>query len=138
MLRRTMVKMMALASTMGALAFGSVQAEEMKVPFPVKGKVTVADFGADWCAGCPEMFALMDEMQKEYGDRAAFVKVDIDKYQGIENTWLIEQLPSQIFFDAAGEPIWIHVGSIDKETLRERVEILIAGPSKEKTDEKTK
>lgn len=130
MLRRSVVKMMALATTMGALVFGSVQAKDMEVPFPVKGKVTVADFGADWCAGCPEMFAVMDEMQKEYGDRAAFVKVDIDKYQGIENVWLIEQLPSQIFFDAQGEPIWIHVGSIDKETLRERVDLLIRGPSK--------
>ena len=72
----------------------------------------------------------MIELQKEYGDRAAFVVVDIDKYQGIENKYLIEQLPSQMFFDAKGEPIWIHTGSLSKEELRERVDILLAGPQK--------
>lgn len=119
----------ASALALGSLAFG-VQAEELKDPFPVKGKVTVADFGAKWCAGCPEMEKIMIELQKEYGDRAAFVVVDIDKYQGIENKYLIEQLPSQMFFDAKGEPIWIHTGSLSKEELRERVDILLAGPQK--------
>lgn len=129
MLRRQILTLAASALALGSLAFG-VQAEELKDPFPVKGKVTVADFGAKWCAGCPEMEKIMIELQKEYGDRAAFVVVDIDKYQGIENKYLIEQLPSQMFFDAKGEPIWIHTGSLSKEELRERVDILLAGPQK--------
>ena len=82
MLRRQILTLAASALALGSLAFG-VQAEELKDPFPVKGKVTVADFGAKWCAGCPEMEKIMIELQKEYGDRAAFVVVDIDKYQGI-------------------------------------------------------
>ena len=102
MLRRQILTLAASALALGSLAFG-VQAEEVKDPFPVKGKVTVADFGAKWCAGCPEMEKIMIELQKEYGDRAAFVVVDIDKYQGIENKYLIEQLPSQMFFDASGD-----------------------------------
>ena len=99
MLRRQILTLAASALALGSLAFG-VQAEELKDPFPVKGKVTV------------------------------FVVVDIDKYQGIENKYLIEQLPSQMFFDAKGEPIWIHTGSLSKEELRERVDILLAGPQK--------
>ena len=98
-----------------------------KYPFPVPGKVTVVDFGASWCASCPEMEALMKEMQKEYGDRAAFVTIDIDKWRGIEDIFLIDQMPAQIFYDAKGEPIWKHTGSVDADTMRERVNILIEG-----------
>lgn len=97
------------------------------VPFPVKGKVTIVDFGASWCASCPEMEKLMIEMQKEYGDRAAFVTIDIDKWRGIEDIFLIDEMPAQIFYDAKGEPIWKHTGPVDADTMRERVNILLEG-----------
>lgn len=104
---------------------------DTEVPFPVKGKVTVVDFGAPWCASCPEMEKRMVEMQKEFGDRAVFMTINVDEWQGIEDVYLIDQMPSQIFYDASGEPIWKHVGEVDADTLRERVEILIAGPTRE-------
>ena len=36
-------------------------------------------------------------------------------------------MPAQIFYDAKGEPIWKHTGSVDADTMRERVNILIEG-----------
>lgn len=103
-------------------------------PFPVKGKVTVVDFGAKWCASCPEMEALMKQMQKEYGQKAAFVTIDIDEYPGIDDKYLIESMPTQIFYDAAGEPIWKHTGSVSAEQMRERVNILLShAPQKNKS-----
>lgn len=97
------------------------------VPFPVKGKVTIVDFGASWCASCPEMAELMGQMQKEYGDKAAFITIDIDEWQGIEDVYLIDEMPAQIFYDRKGEPIWKHVGPVDADTMRERVNILLEG-----------
>lgn len=97
------------------------------VPFPVKGKVTIVDFGASWCASCPEMAGLMKQMQKEYGDKAAFITIDIDEWQGIEDVYLIDEMPAQIFYDRKGEPIWKHVGPVDADTMRERVNILLEG-----------
>ena len=70
------------------------------------------------------MAKLMEEMQKEYGDRAAFIVINIDEWNGIENDYLIEEMPAQIFYDASGEPIWQHRGPVDAETMRERVNIL--------------
>ena len=67
------------------------------------------------------------EMQKEYGDRAAFIVINIDEWNGIENDYLIEEMPAQIFYDASGEPIWQHRGPVDAETMRERVNILLKG-----------
>ena len=101
--------------------------KDKDLPFPVKGKVTVVDFGAPWCASCPEMAKLMEEMHKEYGDRAAFIVINIDEWNGIENDYLIEEMPAQIFYDASGEPIWQHRGPVDAETMRERVNILLKG-----------
>lgn len=130
MLRRQILTAVLGAAAM-SLTFGSVQAAEKWVePFPVKDKVTVVDFGAEWCASCPEMVQVMKDMQKEYGDRAAFVIIDVDKYQGIEDKYMIETMPSQMFYDAFGEPIWIHKGYLAPEELRERVDLLIEGSKK--------
>lgn len=129
MLRRQIITALLGAAAM-ALSFGNAQAQDWKEPFPVKGKVTVVDFGAEWCASCPEMVKVMKDMQKEYGDRAAFVIIDIDKYKGIEDKYMIETMPSQMFYDAFGEPIWIHQGYIEPAELRERVDILIEGSKK--------
>ena len=104
---------------------------ETPVPFPVKDKVTVVDFGAPWCASCPEMERLMRQMQEEYGDRAAFVTINVDEWQGIEEIYLIEQMPSQIFYDKTGEPIWMHTGDVDADEMRSRVNTLLAGPKKD-------
>ena len=81
-----------------ALSSGASAADktDWKEPFPVKGKVTVVDFGAPWCAGCPETEQVMKDLQKEYGDKAAFIVINIDEYRGIEDKYLIETMPSQI------------------------------------------
>lgn len=118
-----------LGSALIALSAGACAAQkDWKEPFPVKGKVTVVDFGAPWCAGCPETEKVMKDLQKEYGDKAAFIVINVDEYQGIEDKYLIEMMPSQMFYDKTGEPIWIHKGAIDHDTLRERVNILLEGP----------
>lgn len=107
---------------MTAPAFSSPQE-----PFPVPGRVTVVDFGASWCASCPEMEALMKKLQEAYGDRAAFVTVDIDRYRGIEDKYLIEQLPAQLFYSDKGELIWQHAGPLEEAVLKERVDRLLSG-----------
>ena len=82
------------------------------------------------------MEALMKKLQKDYGDRAAFVTVDIDKYPGIDDKYLITSMPTQMFYDVHGEPIWVHTGSLDEATLRERADILINAAEKEKAEAK--
>lgn len=126
MKRRDMLKAGLVAgaalSTSGRLLAKAYNWED---PFPVKGKVTVAEFGAKWCAGCPEMEVIFNKVKDYYGDRVAMVYVDMDKYQGIEEKYLIDRMPSQRFFDVHGEPIWHHNGSLSEEELKERIEILL-------------
>ncbi len=126
MKRRDMLKAGLVAgaalSTSGRLLAKAYNWED---PFPVKGKVTVAEFGAKWCAGCPEMEVIFNKVKDYYGDRVAMVYVDMDKYQGIEEKYLIDRMPSQRFFDVHGEPIWHHNGPLSEEELKERIEILL-------------
>lgn len=125
-----------LALFSAATLLSSAHAEEKPEPFPIPGKVTVVDFGASWCAGCPEMAQRMRKMQKEFGDRAAFVVVDIDDFPGIEKKYLIERMPHQRFYDASGEPIWAHNGDIDADELRDRVNFLIDYSQKKAAEQK--
>lgn len=101
-------------------------------PFPVKGKVTVAEFGAKWCAGCPEMEKIFNKVKEYYGDRVAMVYVDIDVYKGIEDKYLVQQMPAQRFFDIHGEPIWHHNGPLTEEELKERIEMLLEHAEQDK------
>ncbi len=127
MKRRDVVKAaMVLAATSTASGQLLAKAYNWEDPFPIKGKVTVAEFGAKWCAGCPEMEAIFNKVKDYYGDRVAMVYVDIDKYQGIEDKYLIDRMPSQRFFDIHGEPIWHHNGALSEEELKERIEMLLA------------
>lgn len=106
-------------------------------PLPVKGKVTVAEFGAKWCAGCPEMEKIFNKVKGYYGDRVAMVYVDLDIYKGIEDKYLIDQMPAQRFFDIHGEPIWHHNGALSEEELKERIEILLNAAEEDRKAGKT-
>jgi thioredoxin 1 len=139
MKRRDIVKAgvaLGVGLTVGTSVLAKAYPWEGKEPFPVKGKVTVAEFGASWCAGCPEMEKIFYKVRDYYGDRVAMVYVDIDKYAGIEEKYLVERMPSQRFFDVHGEPIWHHNGALTEDELKERIEILLKAAEDEKTGKK--
>ena len=91
---------------------------EAEVPLaPVPGKVTMIDIGAKECIPCKMMIPIMEELEKEYKDRAAIVFIDVWENQGAGQKYGIKIIPTQIFYDAKGKEMLRHEGVLQKEAI---------------------
>ncbi|MEO0049532.1 MAG: thioredoxin domain-containing protein [candidate division WOR-3 bacterium] len=81
------------------------------------GKPTVLDLGAGHCVPCKMMKPIFEELQKEYGDRANIILLEISEYRQIANKYNVRIIPTQIFFDKKGNVFWRHEGFLSKEEI---------------------
>jgi len=96
----------------------TVYAEPGKPPdVPVKGMVTMVDFGAPFCAPCKAMAPFLEKLEKEYKDRAAIVVLDVGKAPDVCERYGITELPTQIFYNKEGKEILRHTGFMKEETI---------------------
>ena len=56
-------------------------------------KTVVCDFFATWCGPCKMLAPVMDKLSEEYGDRAVFVKVDVDENMPLSAKYGIMSIP---------------------------------------------
>lgn len=61
-------------------------------------KPVVCDFFASWCAPCRMLAPVMQEMSEKYGDRATFVKVDVDENMELSARYGIMSIPLVVIF----------------------------------------
>jgi thioredoxin 1 len=84
------------------------------------GQPTMADFGAGWCQACKMMDPVLKQAARKYEGKADIVYVDTDKFPQMARDYKIRAIPTQIFFDAAGQEVNRHMGywpieEIDKQ-----------------------
>jgi len=84
---------------------------------PAAGMVTMVDLGATECIPCKMMAPIIHEVEKEYEGRAAVFFLDVWKNPGEAQRFSIRTIPTQIFYDAAGNEVWRHEGFLDKKTI---------------------
>lgn len=60
--------------------------------------VVVVDFWAPWCQPCKVVTPIVEGLAKEYGDRAAFAKVNVDENQAAAMKYQIMGVPALLFF----------------------------------------
>ena len=84
---------------------------------PIPGKVTMVDLGAKKCIPCKMMAPIMEELEKEYKDRAAIVFIDVWEYPEAGPQYGIGIIPTQIFYDASGKEVLRHEGFYDKAAI---------------------
>lgn len=91
---------------------------------PTKGMVTMVDIGAKKCIPCKMMAPIMEELEKEYKDRASILFVDVSEYPDEAKKYGIRAIPTQIFYDKDGNEIWRHSGFLDKKSIVAQLEKL--------------
>jgi thioredoxin 1 len=96
---------------------GSFTAEAEVPQAPVPGKVTMVDIGAKECIPCKMMIPIMEELEKDYKDRAAIVFIDVWVNRGAGQKYGIKLIPTQIFYDAKGREMLRHEGVMQKEAI---------------------
>jgi len=68
------------------------------------GLPIIIDFGSDSCIPCKQMAPVLEELNAELLGKVIIRFVDVWKYQGFADGYPISVIPTQIFFDAKGEP----------------------------------
>lgn len=106
-----------VALLIGALPISPAVAGETGTEIPVPGKVTMVDLGAKKCIPCKMMAPIMEELEKEYRDKAAIVFIDVWVNPQAGGKFGIRVIPTQIFYDAAGKEVLRHEGFLDKAAI---------------------
>jgi len=87
-----------------------IQAAEKRLP-------KLLDLGATACIPCKMMAPILEEMKKDYAGVLDVEFIDVWKDPPAGKKHGIDQIPTQIFFDAEGNERFRHVGFFSKEDI---------------------
>ena len=125
---RIIIQSLLLLTIVAATTLSSATEIQKSQPpaIPVKDMVTLVDLGARSCIPCKLMAPILEELEKEYKGRAAVIFIDVWKNRGKAKEFKVVTIPTQIFYNKQGQEVYRHVGFFDKESIRERLDVLIA------------
>jgi thioredoxin len=70
-----------------------------------EGKTAVViDFYADWCAPCKKMSPILEELNKEYGGKVTFYKINTEQERELAAGFGIQGIPAFLFIPLEGQP----------------------------------
>lgn len=78
------------------------------------------DFYADWCGPCRIVAPVLEELQKEYGDKLVIYKVDTEDQQELAGMFGIQSIPSLLFVPLDGQP-QMAMGALPKQTFEKAI-----------------
>jgi len=93
---------------------------------PVKGMVTMVDLGAKTCIPCKMMAPILVELEKDYRGKAAVVFIDVREDYDAAGRFGIRAIPTQIFYDKKGREVARHEGFMDKKSMTDKLNNLLA------------
>lgn len=70
-------------------------------------KPAIIDLFATWCPPCKKLSPILEEIQKQYGDKIQIYKIDVDKEPAIAQLFNATSIPMMIFIPKNGKPFTV-------------------------------
>ncbi len=83
-------------------------------------KPAIIDLFATWCPPCKKLSPILEEIQKQYGNKIQIYKVDVDKEPELAQLFKASSIPVMIFIPKDGKPFSV-VGLRPREQIEQLI-----------------
>ena len=88
-------------------------------------RLTLVDFGAEWCRPCKKLHPIMEELAGLYQDRIKVVEVDVGEAPELAMKYGVTSVP-QLMFVREGKIRETVVGLMPKSKIQDKIEGYLA------------
>lgn len=103
----------------------TVTDNEFEAKVAKSDKPALVDFWAEWCGPCRMQDPILEELDKELGDKGVIAKMNVDENPQVPGKFGIMSIPTLMLFHK-GQVVKQWIGVQSKETLKSEFGKLIS------------